>query len=1014
MLAEKVTDGRMDAPAAPLKAMRGYLLVLMTRCRMLRSWIKRSFGLVSILTLYLSLASPLLYPSQGLPTHRGSSRQDPRANVCSKLKKKSKRWLENAAERGNADAMNQLGYRYMKGQGVPRNLALARQWLEKSAALQNACAMNNLGMKYYDEGDFTHAREWFAKAVALGNADAMASLGSLYEFSPSWMQDLGKAMTLYKKGAILGSEKAIADLGMAYCCSFIRPLNYAKARYWFKRAASQGDSMAMHYLGEIYEHGAEVPQNFKQARRWYEKSAAAEGGDLSALARAESMYELGWIYEEGLGVQQDYVRARGWYEKAAALGRRDAMRRLAILYNNGLGVKLDPQKARVWQHQAFTLLEPSTPPFWGGTPLKDVIPVCTSADVDANIQAADDLDSYHTLAFDLRNISGHACKLNQADFLGYAPYTFPDGKGVQECRDCAQGPPARSGPSIPPIPLILEDREVAHATYEWKTQPGDQSTPCLKPNWVTASVNRDKHQFWLIAPDLLKGICSPVEIGDYVRGNFVETTPPTSQGAAERPVLKLIPATVTFYPGERIEVHARATEPVASLAPDEKACPRLIQRTRSPDGTTRWDEFGGPGDFPWCRAKTLKSEEGERQIEMTFDSGHNSRWGDYGWTHLTLLQIAGHDGSGNIIMAESNTIGFHIADSAKIRRDWGPKVKGVAVNVTLDKHEYELHHDIPLHIATENFSARFPIISAGLRVAVRDVCGHTIKESYFSPGVPFFIYVGNGLVRGPGSYARGVVVPTEWSLMEKGQLPNKPGPYTVTVTWSVQTCAITGCPQYGGLGLIVGPATGRANAYIPYATVQDTAAFRIVDSEHPDAGFLTVPISEACSDAGVPGFRRVATSFGPFSAVLDKATRLEWLDLDVTAGLSFNDVKKNLRQGGKFHGWQFATPNELRKFFADFDGSPDGHSRNAALAEKLQRDLGGPLKVITGLSGWRREYSKGYLDAPYKDVGFEIYGYIMLDNRVGAIIDPAGGETWYVPHPQASDDLGSFLVRAAR
>lgn len=966
---------------------------------MLRSRKQRSFSLVLILTLYLSLTSLLLCPSQGLSKHRGSSRQDPQANVCSNLKKKSKRWLEKTAARGNAAAMNQLGYKYMKGQGVPKNLVLARQWLEKSADRQNACAMNNLGLTYYDSGDFSHAREWFAKAVALGDADAMANLGSLYEFSPPWMQDLGKAMTLYKKGAMLGSEKAINDLGLAYCCSiYLRPLNYAKARYWFKRAAAQDDSMAMHYLGEIYEHGAGVPQNFKQARRWYEKSVAAEGGDLSTLPSAESMYELGWMYEQGLGVKQDYVKARAWYEKAAALGRRDAMRRLAILYNNGLGVKRNPQKARVWQHKAFTLLEPSISPLWGGTPLKDVIPVCTSADLDANIQALDGPDSYYKLAFNFTNISGHNCRLNPAEGWSFVPPGFPNGE---------QKSSGGNRTTVLPVPIILKDGQVVHVAYKWKTKPANPSAPCVKLKRLTASASPHHYDYQLIAPGLLPKVCSTVKIGELGRGNFVGTTPPKSQSATEWPVLMLIPPTVTFYPGERIEVHARATEPVAFLAPNEKSCPRLIQRTRSPDGTTRWDEFGAPGNFPWCKAKTLNVEEGKRQIEMTFDSGHDSRWADYGWTHVTLLQIAKHDEAGDIVMAKSNTVGFHIADSAKIRRDWGQKVKGVAADVTLDKRTYELGEDVPLHIAVENFSADVPVLGGRVAIQVGNICQHPVKR-FYATGRPGF-YSGPRLL-GPASYPKGVLAPMERTLKGRGMLPNQPGTYTVTVTWSPVTCVKVGCDQQRG-GII-----RSARVYKPYAVVHDTETFRIIDSRHPKEGVLTVSVSEFCSDAGRPGFEQVATSFGPYTALRDNATGLEWLDLNLTANRSISDIKKNLAPGGQFAGWRYATEEELRRFFADFDGSPNGYSTNAAIAKKLQEDLGGPLKIITGQNGWQREYSKGYLDAPYKDVGFEPYGYIMLDsdNRVGAMIDPAGGETWYVPRLLASDDLGSFLVRAAR
>ena len=44
--------------------------------------------------------------------------------------------------------MNNLGWLYQAGHGVPQDYAKAREWYEKAAAKDNAQAMKNLGWLY--------------------------------------------------------------------------------------------------------------------------------------------------------------------------------------------------------------------------------------------------------------------------------------------------------------------------------------------------------------------------------------------------------------------------------------------------------------------------------------------------------------------------------------------------------------------------------------------------------------------------------------------------------------------------------------------------------------------------------------------------------------------------------------------------------------------------------------------------------------------------------------------------
>src|SRR5262245_14719527 len=86
---------------------------------------------------------------------------------------------ENAAAKGDASAMFNLGVLYHNGQGVAQDYAKAREWYEKAAAKGDASAMFNLGLRY-DNGrggtqDYAKAREWYEKAQAKGEEYDMLS-----------------------------------------------------------------------------------------------------------------------------------------------------------------------------------------------------------------------------------------------------------------------------------------------------------------------------------------------------------------------------------------------------------------------------------------------------------------------------------------------------------------------------------------------------------------------------------------------------------------------------------------------------------------------------------------------------------------------------------------------------------------------------------------------------------------------------------------------------------------------
>ncbi len=84
--------------------------------------------------------------------------------------------LRAAAERGDADAQEQLGTAYQKGDGVKQDDVVADKWFLKAARQGNAQAQFDLGFAY--RGGFGVQRDevqsymWFDLAAAQGNEGA--------------------------------------------------------------------------------------------------------------------------------------------------------------------------------------------------------------------------------------------------------------------------------------------------------------------------------------------------------------------------------------------------------------------------------------------------------------------------------------------------------------------------------------------------------------------------------------------------------------------------------------------------------------------------------------------------------------------------------------------------------------------------------------------------------------------------------------------------------------------------
>ena len=165
---------------------------------------------------------------------------------------KAMKYYRISAERGNADAMNDIGLMFHNGQGVTKDYAEAAKWYRKAADQGNAWGQKNLGYMYrYGKGvekDYAEAVKWYRKAAEQGHAGGQLNLGYMYEKGYGVTKDQVEAVKWFRKAAEQGHATAQYNLGFCYQYGRGVTIDLTQAKYWYEKAAAQGDEDAKKQL----------------------------------------------------------------------------------------------------------------------------------------------------------------------------------------------------------------------------------------------------------------------------------------------------------------------------------------------------------------------------------------------------------------------------------------------------------------------------------------------------------------------------------------------------------------------------------------------------------------------------------------------------------------------------------------------------------------------------------------------------------------------------------------------
>jgi len=342
--------------------------------------------------------------------------------------------------------------------------------------------------------------------------------------------------------------------------------------------------------------------------------------------------------------------------------------------------------------------------------------------------------------------------------------------------------------------------------------------------------------------------------------------------------------------------------------------------------------------------------------------------------------------------------------------NWGDEQNGVRIGISSDKPNYQLGEDILIHVLLENVTASRPVFGepfrprpaydselGGVQIAVLDEDG------------PLPVRLDDSIIIGrlgggpsicPAPFLPGVPVTLDRNLRRIGLLPPNPGTYKIVAIWKPYTTRYSTCDAV--------PRELPSDLEQPFVTATSGPVY--VDIAGVNSSNSRVPEYTEWKRS----FALVDTSFGEKTALLDLATHIEWLRLNFTVNLSYDQVRKAIQPGGSFEGWRLATVGELTTFFANFTGTEDGRSNDIGMERKLQRLLGGPLQEFNyPLNDGHRWDTSGYVGDPIGPDNHMIHyhmGYIGEDSKVFVKIDPLA-EGSSIPG-FATPSQGAFLVRS--
>ena len=231
---------------------------------------KHLFASLSCLVFFLScgLANAAQPAPAATPPQQAAQAQQPQLSPTQAFA-----LMAGEAEKGDTQAMLNLGSFYEQGVGVPRNFVKALEWYEKAAKAGLVEGIYNVGVCYEvgigNTGDMPKALKQFEEASAKGLAQADYKLSTLYATGHGVKADEAKAFDFLQKAANANLTPAMNDLALVYARGLMgQKADPAKAFAMFTASAEAGNVEAMKNLAVAYKEGVGTKADTVAALRW--------------------------------------------------------------------------------------------------------------------------------------------------------------------------------------------------------------------------------------------------------------------------------------------------------------------------------------------------------------------------------------------------------------------------------------------------------------------------------------------------------------------------------------------------------------------------------------------------------------------------------------------------------------------------------------------------------------------------------------------------------------------------
>ena len=243
----------------------------------------------------------------------GCGKTDPRPQRViireEKLQKETE-LVRKRAEKGDSDAMYELGKKYRIGWGVPEDKPTAVKWLKKSADLGNYAAISVLAECYEKgEGIAQNKKEadrlnkifntYMTKRAEGGDSDAMYALGCAYTGGhgvtkdkaegKKWMEKAVESGNLIALEYLLRHSLTYDKVGHRMVCNadtvkcLTKLIEFGKTEPGY---SSDEKGSVLVELGDCYRDGCGVGKNTEEASRLY-KMAVEKGSERGKLRLSE-------------------------------------------------------------------------------------------------------------------------------------------------------------------------------------------------------------------------------------------------------------------------------------------------------------------------------------------------------------------------------------------------------------------------------------------------------------------------------------------------------------------------------------------------------------------------------------------------------------------------------------------------------------------------------------------------------------------------------------------------------